>query len=107
MYMIIANIIVFILIIMSYEKNVLKYGIFIGLVYSTLQGLSLGNITYVGIVPYIIMLVGYSVIASVIKIMLQNMDSRLKYVIIYDLCFNIIAYLFYRFIVMNVVLMFS
>lgn len=107
MYSIIATIIIFILIIMSYEKNILKYGILMGLVNSILQTLSLGEETYVALIPIIVMFIGYSAIATIIGMMMLNMDSRLKYVIAYDLCFSIASSLFFRFVVISVVYMFN
>ena len=104
---IIAILTIFLLIIISYEKNFLKYGIIIGIVWTVFQALNLEGVAYVGLISTIVMVIGYSIIAIVVGLFVRNMSSRMGYSIAYMLCYDIAAYFFYRFIVINCLLMFS
>lgn len=104
MYNVIALISTLVLMFLSYEKNFLKYGIIIGIEWAILQMLTLGEVTYVGFLPSIVMLIGYSLIATVLGYLLRNMQTRINYVILYTLFYDILAYVFYRFVILFIVL---
>jgi len=104
MYNVVALISTLVLMILSYEKNFLKYGIIIGIEWTILQMLTLSEVTYVGFLPFFVMLIGYSLIATTLGNLLKNIQTRTNYVILYTLCYDVLAYVFYRFVILFIII---
>lgn len=105
MYNAIALITALILIYVSYEKNFLKYGLILGVTWAILQLLNLGQVMSIGVLPAVVSIIGYSIVAIVVGFLLRNMSSRFWYVILYCILFDILVYVFYRAILVSLILL--
>lgn len=107
MYRVASGICVLILIILSYKRNPLVYALSIGTTKGVFQILRIREITYVGIMSAILMVVGYSIIAIVIGYFIKERSPRLNYILDYILGLETLAFMFYVFGVPYLLSMFN